>query len=45
MKFIEAFTEVMRRMGFLLPTEADLGWNVEKLVRENKKVFDSLAKS
>ncbi len=42
MKFFEALTEVRRKMGIILRTESDMIWLCNKVVRENKKVFDSL---
>ena len=46
MKFLDALTEVRRKIGVIKPYDkADLYWMCDKIVRENKKVFDALAGS
>ena len=43
MNLLEAITEVRRKLGIVLPIESDMIWLCEKVVRENKKVFDALS--
>jgi hypothetical protein len=43
MNFIEAFTEVRRRMGFIGFSKSDTEWLCRKIVNDNRKVFDALA--
>ena len=45
MNFIQALNEVRRKMGIITQSKEDVIWMCEKIVRENKKVFDNLAKS
>lgn len=45
MNFLEAVTEVRRKMGIILPTESDTRWLCVKIVNDNREVFDALAKS
>jgi hypothetical protein len=46
MRFFEAVTEVRRRLGFVFPffAEGDAEWLANKIVSENRAVFDRLAK-
>lgn len=44
MRVREAVTEIRRRLGLLNPyDEGDIVWFCERIVRENKEVFDALA--
>lgn len=45
MNFLEAVTEVRRKMGFVGFSRADIEWQCRKIVNDNREVFDSLAKS
>jgi hypothetical protein len=46
MNFFESLIETRRRMGIINPFDrADLEWCCRKIINENKKVFDELAKS
>lgn len=45
MKLKEAFHEVRRKLGFILPIESDIVWKCNKVVSENREVFDRLARS
>lgn len=43
MRFCEAVTLIRRRMGITVTAE-DVVWFAEKVVRENREVFDRLAR-
>lgn len=45
MKFLEAVTEVRRKMGFVGFNRADIEWQTRKIINDNRGVFDALAKS
>jgi hypothetical protein len=43
MKFLEAVTEVRRRMGFITMSKGDVEWMCRKIINDNREVFDALA--
>ena len=45
MNLFKAVTEVRRKMGLIYPTQSDTEWLCRKIVSDNRKVFDELAKS
>jgi len=45
MRFVDALTEVRRKMGILFLNRSDIEYLCRKVVSENQEVFDRLGKS
>lgn len=46
MNFKETITECRRKTGFIKPNDrSDIEWMCNKIINENREVFDALGKS